>query len=72
MRMVLPPSSTGTFWKSPSGDDGRSSYARNVMAEGMSSGELSFYHTILDMMHVDAPSSMIHRWTMMFRIFTGI
>jgi hypothetical protein len=28
------------------------------MAEGMSSGEPSFCHTILDIMHVDAPSSM--------------
>jgi hypothetical protein len=43
-----------------------------VMAEGKSSGEPSFCHTFLDMMHVDAPSSMIHRWTMMFGILTGI
>jgi hypothetical protein len=43
-----------------------------VMAEGKSSGEPSFYHTVLDMMHVDAPSSMIHRCTVMFRILIGI
>jgi hypothetical protein len=37
----------------------------------MSSGEPSFYHTVLDMMQVDAPSSMIHQWIVMFRIFIG-
>jgi hypothetical protein len=29
----------------------------------MSSGKPSFCHIVLDMIHVDAPSSMIHRWT---------
>jgi hypothetical protein len=61
MRIVFPPSSTETFWKSPSGEDGHPSYACKVMAEGMSSGEPSFCHTDLDIMHVDAPSSMIHQ-----------
>jgi hypothetical protein len=28
------------------------------MADGTSFDELSFFHTTLDMMHVDAPSSM--------------
>jgi hypothetical protein len=61
MRMVFPLSSTGTFWKSPSGEDGHPSQALKVMEDGMSSGEPSFCHTDLDMIHVDAPSSMMHR-----------
>jgi hypothetical protein len=31
------------------------------MADGISSGEPSFCHTVLDMMHVDAPSSMMQQ-----------
>jgi hypothetical protein len=32
-----------------------------VMEDGMISREPSFYHTDLDIMHVDAPSSVMHR-----------
>jgi hypothetical protein len=31
------------------------------MADGMSSGEPSFFHMDLEMIQVDVPSSMMHR-----------
>jgi hypothetical protein len=40
--------------------------------EGINSGEPSCFHTDLDMMQVDAPSSMMQRWTVIFHILTGI
>jgi hypothetical protein len=66
MRIVFPPSSTWTFWKIPSGDEGQPYFARKVMEDATSLGDPSFFHNTLDMMHVDAPSSMIHRCTKTF------
>jgi len=43
-----------------------------VMVDGVSSGEPNLHLTRVDMMQVDAPSLMIHRWMMIFLITTGI
>ena len=42
------------------------------MTEGFSSGEPNFCQIFLDMMHVDAPSSMTHQWIVIFYTDTGI
>ena len=47
-------------------------YALSVMTEGFISGEPNFCQTFLDMMHVDAPSSMTHWQIVIFFTDTGI
>ena len=42
------------------------------MEDGCRIGDPSFYQTKVDMMHVDAPSSTMHRCTTKFRMDTGI
>ena len=42
------------------------------MEDGCRIGNPSFYQTRVDIMHVDAPSSTMHRCTTRFRIDTGI
>jgi len=57
MSTVLLTSCIGTPWYRPMGIEEQRSYALRVISYGLSSGDQSFFQTILDIIHVDAPLS---------------
>ena len=69
---VLPTRVIGKLWNKPMGWEVWPSHAQRVIMEGANSGDLSCFQTEADITQVDAPSSIIHRDTVAFRILTGI
>ena len=69
---VLPARVIGQLRNRPMGWEAWPSHARRVIVEGANSGDPSCFQTEADITQVDAPSSIIHRETLAFRILTGI
>ena len=69
---VFPARVIGKLRKRPMGWEAWPSHARRVIVEGANSGDPSYFQSKVDITQVDAPSSIIHRETLAFRILTGI
>jgi hypothetical protein len=61
IKIVLPPNSMGRLGKIPKGEQSLPSKALNSVIDGIRVGEPSCFQDDEDIMHEDAPSSIIHR-----------